>query len=66
MGIIKSCDEALRSITQIDLIIPAKYILLKLTLMLNKERFGCDISIALIQNANDLSRFIRDIDQYVG
>lgn len=43
-GIAKSCEDALKVITEIDLIMPAKYTLLKLTLLMRKERFGCDLN----------------------
>lgn len=56
----------MKVITQIDLIMPAKYTMLKLTLLMRKERFGCDLNFQLQQPAADLTRSIRDLDQYVG
>jgi hypothetical protein len=43
-GIAKSCELTLRDVTEIDLIMIAKYLLLKLSLLMQKERFGCDLS----------------------
>lgn len=39
--LIKSCEQTLSSVTHYQIIIPARYILIKLFLMLKTERFGC-------------------------
>ena len=59
---IKSCDEALRTITSIDMIMAAKYTQLKLILMLRHERFGCDLNYVMVASAPDICRAIRDLD----
>lgn len=61
-SIIKSCEEALRNITDASMILEAKFVLLKLTLMIKKERFGCDLCYPIIQSASEVARTIRDID----
>jgi hypothetical protein len=54
-------------VTYADLFIHARYILLKLYLLLLKERFGCNLeSRATMKACKDLATQINEKDRYIG
>lgn len=56
LSYIKACETALISVTAADLFLNARYILLKLYLLLLKERFGCNLeSKATMKACKDLA-----------
>jgi len=64
---IKACEVALVSVTAAELMLPAKYILLKLYLLLFKERFGCNLKYPVTMNTcQSLASQINDKDRYIG
>ena len=48
---IKACEVALLSVSAAELFLNARYILLKLYLLLLKERFGCNLKYSVTMNA---------------
>ena len=64
--IIKSCETALLAVNDSKLKISAKYILVKLGLFVQKEKFGCGLFYV---TQNDVKLYIKDIqksDDYIG
>ena len=63
---IKSCESALLAVNEGQLAISAKYILVKLYLFLEKERFGCDLFYVTQQNVKSQIEAIQRKDPYIG
>lgn len=65
-GFIKSCENAFSSITFPEFVLPARFLQLKLILLVKYERFGCELSYKPRKEASEIANVIKKGDQYLG
>jgi hypothetical protein len=63
----KACEDALKAVITPDMALTARYILLKVSLLMRREKFSCDYMAGeWSAKVPDVVKQIREVDSYMG